>query len=267
MDSNPFDSSLVLSFADAVTTGKKGKQHKPRAAGKHTGDQAQINVLEPRILLANVISAVDPGIGGTTPFTRPGFIGINIANNLISPGTVTIQDDDAQIGPFITWNTDFDTGGFVTQAVMDVLEAAGNTITSGLMDTLDAIAPSGINTWTASFTHPGTGVNQQIVDLPVAENEYIIYVGGRNLGGSVSQSQPGSFAALSGNTQAFFDSVTNRGELGEDDDPPTDYADWGGSISFNDTQGFYHIGETTSGLDPGEFDLFTVAAQAVMRIF
>ena len=152
MDSNPFDSSLVLSFADAVTTGKKGKQHKPRAAGKHTGDQAQINVLEPRILLANVISAVDPGIGGTTPFTRPGFIGINIANNLISPGTVTIQDDDAQIGPFITWNTDFDTGGFVTQAVMDVLEAAGNTITSGLMDTLDAIAPSGINTWTASFT-------------------------------------------------------------------------------------------------------------------
>src|SRR6478736_1841194 len=53
----------------------------------------------------------------------------------------------------------YDSSGFFNdQARKDVLQAAANAITSRLNDTLDAIpAPTGNNSWTATFTNPSTG--------------------------------------------------------------------------------------------------------------
>jgi len=157
----------------------------------------------------------------------------------------------------ITVDYSFDTQGFFDDpAARAALDAVAAEISSTLGDSLEAIVPSGSNSWTQRFSHPGTGVSGDFVSNPtVAADEIVVYAGGRSLGSSVlGEGGPGGFSA-SGN-QAWFDTIRQRGETGVAND--TDFAPWGGSVSFSSDVN-WHFGESTSGLDFDEFDFRSVA--------
>ena len=111
---------------------------------------------------------------------------------------------------------------------------AASALTSRLGDTLTAITPGGVNTWTANFPNPATGATVVLTDQVIATNVIRVYAGGRDLtGGTLGIGGPGGFNA-SGNSQAFFDSL-GRGQYDITSAPNTrtDFASWGGAITFD----------------------------------
>ena len=151
----------------------------------------------------------------------------------------------------------FDSQGFFDDtARRDAVEDVASAISDSLNDTLDAIVPSGINTWSQRFFHPGTGDFGSHVSNPtVNADEIVVYVGGRDLGpGALGLGGPGGFSASG--TQAWFDAISERGESGVANDD--DFAPWGGTVSFS-TAVNWHFGETTTDLDASEFDFRSVA--------
>lgn len=143
---------------------------------------------------------------------------------------------------------------FNTQAKKDLLEKAVETIVSRLGDSLTAIESSGGNTWKASFPNPATGSTQQIPNLVVNANQLIFYVGGRELGTTLGLGGSGAYSASGSND--FLSNVRTRGESGVETD--TDFASWGGAITFDTTTNWY-FGETTNGLENDESDFYSVA--------
>ena len=151
----------------------------------------------------------------------------------------------------------FDSQGFFDNtAARAAIEDVAATISASLNDTLDAIEPTGNDTWSKFFFHPSTGEFGSFVSNPtVNADEIVIYVGGRDLGGgTLGSAGPGGVSASG--TQAWLDTVTQRGETGVASND--DFAPWGGSASFSTTAN-WHFGETTVGLDFDEFDFRSVA--------
>src|SRR5205823_1939414 len=94
-------------------------------------------------------------------------------------------------------------------------------------DDLTAITSVGSSTWSAIFTHPGTGNTQTVTDRPIAANEILLYAGGRDLGSKIlGVGEPGGFDASG--TPSFLDAVEARGESGGLGPNPTDFGPWGG---------------------------------------
>jgi hypothetical protein len=131
----------------------------------------------------------------------------------------------------------YDTNGFFNQTgAKAALRAVADFYEPLLTDSLSRIDtaqwPAG-NTWTASFTHPGTGApNEQITNLVVPANTLIVYAGGRALGGPAGRGGPGGYSA-SGNSQAWFDLLASRGQAGALAPTKTDFGPWGGMVTFD----------------------------------
>jgi len=156
---------------------------------------------------------------------------------------------------------------FDTQEKRDLLQQAADMLADRLEDTLDAIEPVGFNEWEARIIHPGTGdPNHSIPGLVVPEDTLIVFAGGRNLDGSLGRGGAGGFTAQG--SQAWLDTVAARGEPGAlpaGGNPHTDFAPWGGAITF-DTETLWHFGETTEGLDSNEADFFSVAKHELIHL-
>ena len=162
----------------------------------------------------------------------------------------------------IQFDYSFDTNGFFNQQVRrDTLEAAADFFETALVDDLDAIqpGPSGFgfdNTWSVSFSHPGTGGSASVLDLAVPADTLILYAGGRNLGGStLGQGGYGGYFGLTG-TGTFVTAASTRGEGTVSGAGATDFARWGGSISF-DTDSTWNF-DLTDPTFP-ENDFYSVA--------
>lgn len=163
----------------------------------------------------------------------------------------------------VTFNYDFDSLDFFDPGTADglaaraALEEAGDFFESRLSDNLSEIAPGGFNTWTAGFTHPGTGVAASVLDLEVAAEQIIIYAGARDLGGStLGIVGPGSFSVAG--TQAFVDIVSARGQ------GAVDFGPWGGGLAMNSTSSWYFgIGSLPPG---GTNDFFSTALHEIGHI-
>jgi hypothetical protein len=133
----------------------------------------------------------------------------------------------------ITFNFDYslDTGFFGNAAAKAALERAATVYSDRLVDTLADITPGNGNTWSANFSNPSTGAAMQMTDLTIPANSIKIYVGGASLGGALGQGGPGGFG---GNGDAtFLFKLQYRGQTGAADNPPSDFARWGGTISFD----------------------------------
>lgn len=132
----------------------------------------------------------------------------------------------------------YDTSNFFnTQEKRDAMEAVAKFYGDMINDSLLRIDPADFSqaSWSARFTNPSTGSTQPIPGLIVPENVIIVYVGARNLGGSVvGQGGPGGYSA-SGFTP-WFERIDGRGSPGaatEEAADRTDFATWGGSITFD----------------------------------
>lgn len=164
----------------------------------------------------------------------------------------------------------YDTNGFFTAnpQAATTLEAAADFFESIIIDQISDITPTSGNEWSQTFFHPGTldlytvstsaalndPVPNEIRPLSVAANTLVIYAGGAGLGGSLGVGGPGGGGA-SGSSE-WLETVFERGENGASGTQPTDFAPWGGSISFaTDQTWHFGLGNTVAGRN----DFYSVA--------
>ncbi|MDB5339537.1 MAG: Calx-beta protein [Planctomycetaceae bacterium] len=137
------------------------------------------------------------------------------------------------------------------------LEMAANSLESFLGDSLDAITPSGSNSWVAQYTSPGTGAAISASNLTVSQNSLLIFVGGRDLSGEVAEGAPGGWS--SGSTdQQWLDLLGSRGQTGAlAPGVATDFGPWGGSLAFDSSGTDWFFG--TGGILPNQMDFMSAA--------
>ena len=169
-------------------------------------------------------------------------------------------------GITITFDTGTDTNGFFTGSpqAMATLDAAGDFYEDLLVDSLSPILPGGINTWTAIFTNPSTGTTENVVDMNVAPDELIIFVGARNLAHpTLARGGPGGFSASG--TGTWLDTVRNRGQGKTNGPDAVDFGPWGGALTFDNSGTAWHFDHTT---DPGagQNDLFSVLLHEIGHV-
>jgi hypothetical protein len=172
----------------------------------------------------------------------------------------------------VQFNYDYATGTFVDDpAARALLDLAALQYTP-LLDTLAEIDPASVpapNSWSARIRQPTTGVdNFAIADLFVPADTLIIYVGARDLGGSVlGEAAPGGRSITYTSNpvgNAWRDLVDARGEIGEFDSPATDFGPWGGWISF-DSDANWNL---AAGLPAaGQADFLSVAIHELGHVF
>ncbi len=153
-----------------------------------------------------------------------------------------------------------DTSHFFDSAVArSALEQAGSTLGGYLTDTLEAITPSGVNSWLAQFSNPATGSAVIASNLSISENTLLIYVGARSSlsDGAVAESAPGGWYAGNSDPQ-WNDLLETRGQVGAAHELSTDFGPWGGSLAFSSTTNWY-FGSSPSGIQPTQMDFLSVA--------
>jgi|GEM_PF-785417 len=167
-------------------------------------------------------------------------------------------------GLSIVLDYSLDTNNFFSdQTRKDTLQRAATVLESRINDELGAITPSGGNSWDATITHPGTGASHQLHNLTIPLGSIIIFVGARNIG-SLGVGGPGGFQASG--SSAFLDNISNRGQTGIDSDIPsntTDYAPWGGHITF-DSSPTWNFGDDQPSA--GENDFYSVALHEIGHV-
>ena len=164
----------------------------------------------------------------------------------------------------------YDSAGFFGAAERNALESAATYIEAFIGDDFDAIVPSGTNTWNATFFNPGSDLLQgtSISNLVVPADTLIVFVGSANLGGALGLAQPGGFGASG--TTAWTDTVHKRGEGGimtttiSGDD--TEFAPWGGSVSFDNTVTWNFDDSSGSGATGTDYDFYSVALHELAHV-
>ena len=162
----------------------------------------------------------------------------------------------------INFDYSFDNGFFDDQARRDLLELAADSF-EPFTDSLEAIVPSGQNTWSAVFTNPSSGMQESIDNLIVPADTLIIYVGARNLGGStLGTGGPGGFTASG--FAPWFETLRTRGQGDTQGPNATDFGPWGGVVSFDS--------DANWNFDPdmpvsGQNDFLSVALHEISHVF
>jgi len=168
-----------------------------------------------------------------------------------TPPTLRFETLEDRYTPALTFQFDYshDTSGFFNDpAKRAVLEQVGRDVGSHITSALTAIAPSGGNTWTASFFDPSTGGQTQVSNLTVPADTVVVYVGARKLTGA--EAAQGGYGGYGwGGDPAWGTAVADRGQS---------FAVWGGSLAFDTAQNWY-TGDP-AGLAAGETDMYTVAS-------
>ena len=140
----------------------------------------------------------------------------------------------------IQLNYQYDNGFFANnpqaRAIMqEVATQMGDSISANL----SAIAPSGGNTWTATFYNPLSGAQTSVANMSVAADTIVVFVGAWPISGSEAGS--GGFGGYSASgTQTWLNAADGGLErvLGGS-----------GSIAFGSNQNWY-FGQSASGLAP-----------------
>ena len=162
----------------------------------------------------------------------------------------------------------YDSGGFFTDDRRAVLDDVARLFSSNLDDTLAAIAPTGDDVFQARIFDPVDPLNSTVVvpGLTVAADEIRIFVGARAFSGQTLGVGGPGFHVASGSGD-FVALADGRGEPGALTSPPTDFAPWGGTITFGTNVGWYADDDVgTVENFAGLFDLYTVAAHETAHV-
>jgi hypothetical protein len=158
-----------------------------------------------------------------------------------------------------------DPGGlFDSTAARAAMDRAGQVFSDRLLDNLSAISPASSDTWSPQIVNPGTGLTVSAPLTSEAANVIKVYVGSRALTGTDVGNTVIGFGSATG-SQTFTDSVQSRGQPGALATAKTDFAPWGGSISFDiATQWFF--GLTTAGISAQKMDFLSVATHELEHL-
>jgi uncharacterized protein with LGFP repeats len=169
----------------------------------------------------------------------------------------------------VTFQFDYslDSGRFFAPAERKAaLEQAGRMVTERLTDTLDAIRPSGGNTWSPNIWNPATGSKYTLPgSTSIGADRVLVFVGGRDLAnGALGLGGPG--ACVFSGSAAWQNTLRSRGEPGALANLPTDFAPSVGSVAFDSIGTSWHFGSTTNGLDSNEIDFVSVAVHELVHV-
>ena len=159
----------------------------------------------------------------------------------------------------------YDSTGFFTPERRNTLEAAGQWFGSRLTDSLTAIVPMGGNTWTQEFDDPSTGTAISLLNQVVPADSLLIYVGAADLGCHYAGRRWTGRYTVSGSV-GWLDVVQLRGQIGGEADPPTDFATWGGTITFDTTTDWYADQDLTAMEAGLGFDLYSTALHEIAHV-
>jgi PKD repeat protein len=170
----------------------------------------------------------------------------------------------------IVFDYTYDTEGFFNDPIRrELLERAGDLVTSRINDQLQAIIPSGVNTWSIRFNDPATGDELSLDNVEIQENEILIFAGARDLSSALGR---GGYGGWSGSGYSdWFTTIRTRGQVGANHDPATDVSLWGGSITFDtlinggSTYSWY-FGTDPTAVTSTQYDFFSVAAHEIMHV-
>lgn len=156
----------------------------------------------------------------------------------------------------------YDVGGFFNPARKALMDSAASYFQNQISDTLSAITPSVSDHWTVSFYDPSTGSQTTVANPTIASDTLRVYVGARSMvGGTLGVGGFGGVASGSG-SGAFINSINTRGQTGATASSltSTDFAPWGGSISFNSSATWYFDSDpSTKESFVGQNDFYSVA--------
>ncbi|MCA9078960.1 MAG: VCBS repeat-containing protein [Planctomycetaceae bacterium] len=160
----------------------------------------------------------------------------------------------------IVFDYTYDTSGFFNNYERRAtMEAAAKLFEDAITDSLTAITPGGPNTWSIGFDHPSTGAQVTLSNPTIPADEIRVYLGARDLAGGTIGFASTSWSA--GGTSAWLNTVEYRGQPVSS----TEFAVWGGSITFDSLEA-WHTGVTETGLDSGESDLYSTAIHELAHL-
>jgi len=148
----------------------------------------------------------------------------------------------------------------------EALETAGRMV-NRYVDSLEAIVPAPpANTWSSFFTPPDNSPSIILSNLEVPADTMQIFVGGADIDGRLAQAI--DTAPVGFGSPEWKAIVSYRGEAGAAVRPATDFGPMGGTITFNDdpSEFQWHFSDSTTGLDPKEFDFITVAMHEILHL-
>jgi len=179
-------------------------------------------------------------------------------------------------------NPDGATAGAEAKATLEAVADYYSGILTDTFSTIQTPAPFGpgqfggtaVWQWSLNFNDPQTGSSTTLFDETIVADEYRIYVGARSLSGNtLGVGGPGGFgwsstpnggfssseiAQLNQTTNDFSDAVENREET-------SGFANWGGSVTFDNDAGtnwhYDHLSQPTPGSNGNDF--FSVAVHEV----
>lgn len=160
----------------------------------------------------------------------------------------------------INFDYSYDTIGFYTTEAKATLANVSSLYENLISMRLDAIIPSGGNTWTMDFNNPSTGTPLTLSDQTVAENTILIFLGSQDLGGSqLGYGGHGGYSSF-GSTN-WNNNVAYRGNT--DAQAGTAFSLWGGAISFNNTATW---NLTLAPPTAGQNDFYSVAIHEIGHV-
>lgn len=160
----------------------------------------------------------------------------------------------------VRFDYSYDTSGFFNSTERRAaLEDVAASMTADIGDSLTAIAPSGANTWQARTWNSATNSQINIHNPVVNADEIVIYVTAGNLGGALGVASGAAYSASG--SQAWLDTVRTRGQAGVA--AGTDFATWGGLISFNSSANFNFSGAPGAS----QYDFRSVASHEMLHLF
>ncbi len=163
---------------------------------------------------------------------------------------LTLED---RVTPALAFAFDYSldrTGFFNNPAARAALERAAADLGAPITSTPAAITPGGVNTWTAVFDDPSApGSQLQRTNLSIPAGTQYIFAGG--IPDSAGEAGLGGYGGFSvTGSRSWQQAVRSRGQGG--------FAVWGGSISFDVSQGWYY-GADPAGRPANQLDFTSVA--------
>ena len=164
----------------------------------------------------------------------------------------------------VRFDYSFDTTGYFNDpARRAAVDQAAAQITSRLQDSLAAIVPSGGNSWQAQFFNPATRSTVTLNNPTVNQDELVVYIGAAPLGGSeLGLTTSGGYTATG--SRGWLDAVKGRGQAGALTNPKTDFATWGGMITFDSSANWNFSNASPAA---GQYDFGSVALHEMMHVF
>jgi len=165
----------------------------------------------------------------------------------------------------IQFDFTYDSSGFFNSANILTLNAAANVFETRFADNLSAINSTGFNNFQGLIFDP-SDMTQTLTlsNLSVADNVIKIYVGSDSLG-DLTLGAGGSGGYSCSGIGTFCTNAVDRGQPNTTGSTATDFATWGGMISFNSTTSWY-FGLDESGLNNSQFDFYTVAVHEIAHV-